>query len=287
MGDDNKVKANEACLSRRRRSIRARVLRAAPVVLMALAAGCTRPTGDFDRAAPSIIHDKIMPKAGELGARRRGAPVSKFNRTNDENLMHDRAWALIRPPWTKDWIGGTVAELARTRILPEVEGRIPPDLYYIFLRSDKFQSSDARYDRVAGDAKGDAKLVWPFCEVALRVRKADAERLRALAAKPVTTQELYEGAKARVWENRAMIKWVSQALRYRIKAYRGALDNLEIETPTGNRLWQANNAIKELEKQVLLSEAGCETKNRYGVTDTPKRSRIYTGWGTERKPPVK
>lgn len=249
--------------------------------------GCSRPTGDFDRARSSVIHDKALPAAGEQAARYRGDPVSKFNLTNDEKLMRDRGWGLIRPPWTKDWIGGTVVELARTRVMPEVEGRVPKDLYYLFLRSDKFQSSDARYDRVAADATADAELVRPFCEVALRVEKADTERLRVLESKRLTTEELYEGAKARVWENRVMIKWVGQALRYRIKAYQTAIDNLEIETPSGNRVWKVTSAIRVLEGQVRLAELGCDVPNRYGNETAPERSRIYTGWGTERPVPKK
>lgn len=252
-----------------------------------IAAGCSRPTGDFGRAAPSVIHDKVMPAAGEQSARLRGDPVSKFNLTNDEKLMRDRGWGLIRPPWTKDWIGGTIVELSRTRVLPEVEGRVPVDLYYLFLRSDKFRSSDARYDRVASDADGDAKLVRPFCEVALRVQTADRERLRVLANKPLTTEEMYAGAKARVWENRVMITWVGQALRYRIRAYQKALDGLEIETPSADRLWKANNAIRTLEAEVRLAEKGCDAQKRYGEDKDLKRSRIYTGWGLERKAPVK
>ena len=256
--------------------------------LLALTLGaCTRPTGDFDRAAPSVIHDKVLPAAGELAARYRGDPVSKFNMTNDEQLLRDRGWGLIRPPWVKDWIGGTMVELSRTRVLPEVEGRVPIDLYYLFLSSDKFQSSDARYDRVAADALGDSKLVQPFCEVAIRVQAADKERLRVLATKEVTTEEIYEGAKARVWENRVMISWVGQALRYRIKAYRNALDKLEIETPSGNRLWKTNTAIRQLEQEVRLAEKGCDTEKRYGDDSEIKRSRIYTGWGTERPAPKK
>ncbi|ASP33298.1 hypothetical protein [Labrenzia sp. VG12] len=259
--------------------------RIAFVALVALGlSACVRPTGDFDRARPSVIHDKVMPTAGDEAARLRGDPVSKFNYTDDEKLMRNRGWTLIRPPWTKDWIGGTMVELSRTRVLPETEGRVPPDLYLIYLRSDKFRSSNARYDKIAADASGDAGLVMPFCEVALRVKKADDERLRVLQRQPVTSEETYEGAKARVWENRVMIKWVGQALRYRIIAYKKALDGLEIETPTQNRVWKVNNAIRELEGQVRIAEAGCDPNSR-GVADQPvKRSRIYKNWSTERPP---
>ncbi|CTQ67751.1 hypothetical protein [Roseibium alexandrii] len=256
-------------------------------ILALLLAGCVRPTGDFDRARPSVIHDSVMPAIGDGAARMREDPVSKFNYTNDEKLLRDRGWTLIRPPWTKDWIGGTMAELARTRVIPETEGRIPPDLYYHYLRSDKFRSSDARFDKIASDATGDADLVMPFCEVALRVREADDERLRVLKNKPLTTEEMYEGAKARVWENRVMIKWVGQALRYRITAYKNALDALEIETPSRDRQWKVNTAIRELQGQVLLAESECQTENRYGTEEPVRRSRIYKGWGNERPPPQK
>lgn len=256
----------------------------ATLLLVAVLAGCTRPTGDFDRARPSVVHDDLMPAVGNEAARLRGDPVSKFNYTNDEKLLRKRGWTLIRPPWTKDWIGGTMVELSRTRVLPETEGRVPPDLYLIYLRSDKFQSSDARYDKIAADAKGDAELVMPFCEVALRVQKADNERLRVLKSKPVTTEETYDGAKARVWENRVMIKWVGQALRYRIIAYKKALDGLEIETPTRDRVWKVNNAIRELEGQVRIAESGCDLSKRRVQDQTVKRSRIFTGWSTERAP---
>lgn len=256
-------------------------------VLSLSAMGCTRPTGDFDRARPSVVHDTVMPAVGEQAARTRGDPVSKFNLTNDEELLRDRAWALIRPPWTKDWIGGTAVELSRTRILPEAEGRVPIDLYYRFLASDRFRSSDARYDRVATDALGDAQLVWPFCEAALKVKKADEERLRVLSTKQILTEEVYEGAKARVWENRMMVSWAGQALRYRIKAYRNALDKLEIETPSGDRLWKVNNAIRRLEAEVRLAENGCAGGTSPQEEAAIKRSRIFTGWGLERGAPKK
>lgn len=284
MGNGNAaVVAFGAC---ERHGVSARIVRlvSCMLALLVVLTGCTRPTGDFDRARPSVVHDDLMPAVGENAARLRGDPVSKFNYTNDEKLLRDRGWTLIRPPWTKDWIGGTMVELSRTRVLPETEGRVPPDLYLIYLRSDKFQSSDARYDKIAADATGDAELVMPFCEVALRVQKADDERLRVLRNQKVTTQETYDGAKARVWENRVMVKWVGQALRYRIIAYKKALKGLEIETPSRDRVWKVNNAIRELEGQVRLAEASCEANNRYGQEKPAKKSRIYTGWSTERAP---
>jgi len=284
MGKGNTVQCAAASREDSRRGMRQGIGLAAAVILAAGLAACVRPTGDFDRARPSVIHDKVLPTAGDEAARLRGDPVSKFNYTNDEKLMRNRGWTLIRPPWTKDWIGGTMVELSRTRLLPETEGRVPPDLYLIYLRSDRFQSSDARYDKIAADATGDAELVMPFCVVALRVKKADDERLRILANKTVTTEETYEGAKARVWENRVMIKWVGQALRYRITAYKKALDGLEIETPTRDRVWKVNNAIRELEGQVRIAEAGCDPDTRYGADKPVRRSRIFKGWGLERAP---
>ncbi|MCA1300723.1 hypothetical protein [Stappia indica] len=253
-------------------------------LVSALLAGCSRPTGDFDRAAPSVVHDKLMPAAGAELATNRGEPVSRFNLTDDEQELRDRAWTLIRPPSSRDWIEGSRTELMRTRILPETSGRIDPMRYYDFLRSDRYASSQVRYDRVAADATGDAALVDPFCKVALRVAKADQERLRALGRRDISTREELAGAQARVWENKRMTEWAGHALRFRLVSYRKAIDALEIETPSGDKVWDANVAWKRLAAEVVRLEKGCDVSNRYGQ-DTPlRRSRIYSNWGTERPP---
>jgi hypothetical protein len=62
---------------------------------------------------------------------------------------------------------------------------------------------------------------------------------------------------------------------------------MKIETPTRDRVWKVNNAIRELEGQVRIAEAGCDPDKRYGDDKPVRRSRIYTGWGTERAPVVK
>ncbi len=256
------------------------------LVLLVTVGGCARPTGDFGRAEPSVIHDKVMPAVGGQIARARGESVSKFNLTNDEKLLRNLGWGLIRPPSSEDWIQGTRVELMRTRILPEENDALKLNLYYYFLRSANYRSSDARYARVAADATGDAELVPPFCEVAVRVSKADDERLRALGRNDIPEDQEYFGAQARVWENRKYTEWVMLALRYRLKAYREALDKLEVETPSEHALWDANSGLKRLSAAIVNLEKGCPIIDRYGQSKQPKRSRIYTGWGTER-PPVK
>lgn len=246
---------------------------------LVIVSGCTRPTGDFGRAKETEVHDTIMPALGEKLAQVRGEPVSKANYTDDEELMRKLAWELIRPANSRDWIGGTVVELSRTRVLPESQGLIPEPLYYNFLNSEKFQSSDARFDRVAGDARGDASLIPPYCKVAIRVEDADLERSRALAGRTAVTQETYKAVKSRVWENRRLTDWVAVALRYRVKAYKYAVDNLELQTPTRDRLWQTNTALRELEEQVRLVENDCRTDDRYGMENAPRRhSRVYQEW---------
>lgn len=248
---------------------------------------CSRPTGDFDRARPSVVHDALMPEAGNMAARLREEPVSEFLLTDDEKLLRNLGWGLIRPPATQDWIGGTKVELARTRLLPEREGLVPVTNYTVFLGSERFRSSEVRFDRISADARGDAVLVPPFCEVATRVAKADLDRLRALSSRDLVTVDTYAGANARVWENRAYTGWVAQALRFRIQAYQTAVDHFEIETPSGSRVWEANRAIKELETVVRLTEKGCEQTNRYQSAIDAERSRIFSNWGHERPAPQK
>ncbi len=250
-------------------------------------AACSRPTGDFDRAAPSVVHDEILPLIGQEAARGRKEPVSKFNLTNDEEVLRDRGWTLIRPPATQDWIEGSRVELERTRILPESDQQLDPSRYYAFLATDRYRSSDARYERVAVDALGDADLVLPFCEVAERVGAADEERLRALGRRSITTQEELEGAQARVWENQRFIDWTMLSLRYRLKSYRYAIDALEIETPSQSKVWDANTAWKKLAAEIVLLEKGCEGIKHYDRQLEAKRSRIYTGWGLESPAPKK
>jgi hypothetical protein len=234
--------------------------------LLGLAA-CARPTGDFGRAKPSVVHDRLLPSIGADFARRRGEPVSDFNLTDDEKELRRRAWAFVRSPHVRDWWLDTLVEGERTRILPALEGEgaptpeivaslprfaLPlldpaydPRRYYAFLREDRFRSSETRWVRIGEDMLGDALLIPPYCEIAARVRRTDVERLAALNRQPGIDPATVDHAYARVSENEAVNAWVWRALRYRLTAYRFAIDSLEIETPS-DRLWETNRTFQTL-----------------------------------------
>lgn len=260
----------------------------ASALVVAAAGGCTRPEGDFGRARPNMINDTIMPQAGRILAAQRDEPVSIFNMTDDERLLRDRSWALIRPPHSADWLSGTATELQRTRISAEIDRKLDPGAYYALLSSDEYRSSETRYDRVIADAEADAALLPPFCVVATRVEDLDAERMGTIGRRTNLSQEDFAGAVARVDENRVLTAWAARAARFRHGAYKIAIDKLEVETPSPTKVWDVNTSLRRLGGAIVLAEQGCrDAKNPFDEDAQLRKSRIFTGWGNERPAPVK
>ncbi len=209
-------------------------------------AACARPVGDFGRARPSVIHDEIMPAIGLGSAIGRGEPVSLFRFTDDEKRMRDMSWAIVRPPHVDDWYAANLIELERTRILGPVDLTLDPRVYYELLRREPYRSSEARYARVANDADVDAEGVRPFYTVVCRVFEADRERLRVARSLPDLTPEEAADVEARIWENRNVAAWAWRSLEFRVAAYQYALERLQIETPTLERVYDVSQAIDVL-----------------------------------------
>ena len=246
---------------------------ALPLVL----AACGRETGDFGRAAHTPWNDQLRPGAGDFIARHgRGELVSDFNRTDREGTLRDRAWSLVSPPHAADWFGQTLVEAQRTRILPEIDSRFDPAGYYAYLRKDAFVSSEARWNRLVMDMRADTALVSPFWAEARRVREDDRLRLSASDGRNDLKPEELRDAYARIDENARVVDWVWRAMRFRLKAYRMAIDRMMVETPT-DRLYEVNNTWNTLRAAIDAAEAdfpaasrrtaGSDRRSRYGLGD--------------------
>lgn len=259
------------------------------LVLLGLAtlglAGCARETGDFGRAAPNLVDDRVAPFVGDEVARRlRGELVSDFNRTDREGTLRDRSWAIVRAPHAEDWFGNRLVEAQRTRLLPEIDSRFDPAGYYGYLRRDPYRSSEARWNRLLLDMRADTDLVGPFWKEAKRVREGDRLRLVALDGRADVRAEELRDATARIDENARVVDWVWRALRFRLAAYRMAIDRMQVETPT-ERLWEMNETWRAFRRAIETAEADFPAAERR--TLTPRRSRYATGAGIEEAVPQK
>ncbi len=203
------------------------------LVLAQLAFACVaRPTGDFGRAEPGIVHDMAMPVVGKALASARKEPVSGFNITDQEQEMHDRVWRFLVAPHAKDWLFDGSVELQRTRIIPPKDDHYRADRYYAWLKSTQYQSSRTRYSTVGNHAGIDIQTLPTTFAAICAVIAVDQQRATALQdlsrRLPATAAADVEARRA---ENDAFIAWFVRALNYRYDSYDFALDSLLVETP--------------------------------------------------------
>ena len=203
------------------------------LALAAILAGCVaRPVGDFGRAAPSWTHDTAMPAAGDFIAANRGEPVSSFNKTDQEDEMHDRVWRFLVAAHARDWQFDSAVELQRTRIVRPRDERFTIERYYNWLKTTEYQSSRTRYATVGRHITADIDTL-PTTFLAI-CKVIEIDRQRAIAYEGRRGQlppRLAEEVAARKYENDAFIDWFVRALNYRYSSYDFALDNLLVETP--------------------------------------------------------
>lgn len=196
-----------------------------------LLAGCARPTGDFGRAAPGVLHDQMLPEMGQDRAARDGEPVSDFNLTDQEREMHDRVWRFLVAPHANDWFYDTAVELQRTRLASNLDTSFLADRYYDHLRSTAFQSSRVRYRKVANDIEIDIATIPTTFAAICRVLEVDRQRAIAVRNVTLAAPDAPAEVAARKWENQQKIGWFTRALTYRYQSYSTALDRLLVETP--------------------------------------------------------
>lgn len=253
-------------------------VRVALLVLLSLqVAGCFSRTGDFGRPETGPLREKVLPAFGKANARARSEPVSNYNHTDNEKLMNRRATYLRNPPHVRDWLGRAVTELETTRVSSGFGRAHAPDRYYAFLRTDRFRSSQSRYERLKFDMTSDAELIMPFYNAARAVKLDDRERILATRRRPDLTAQESANSHGRVHENSLTISQVGDALDYRLAAYRFAIDRMEIETPS-DQILAVNRAWRFLSAAILAGKQKLQKSNKVATQELPRRrSRIFTG----------
>ncbi len=245
------------------------------IALLALAACGPRPVGDFGRAAPSYMHDVAMPAAGRTFANARGEPVSAFNQTDEEKLMHDRIWRFLVAPHAKDWSFDFVTELQRTRITPVGSRAFGLERYYKWLRETHYQSSTVRYATLGQHILADIDTIPATFAAICAVVEVDRQRAEALAALSRLGPQDAAEARARKAENDQSIAWFVAMLNYRFQSYDYALDHLLVETPHAQSLstdYELTRLARFVERANARDFCGDPT-GRYAHEGAPLPSR--------------
>lgn len=205
---------------------------ACTLALVALTAGCVeRPLGDFERPGPDFTHDVAMPTVGKARAWLAKEPVSNFNQTDQEKLMHDRIWRFLISPHSRDWAFDASVELKRTRISTAADTRFALDRYYKWLHRTDYASSRVRYGTVDDDIRDDLATLPDTFTAICAVIEVDRARRVALTRQGGMSAETSADVAARQAENGEAIGWFSRALGYRYHSYDYALKQLLVETP--------------------------------------------------------
>lgn len=201
------------------------------IILALSLSACVRPTGDFGRAKPSIVHDEALPTIGKLRALIFKEPLARFNWTDQEEEMHDRAWRFLIAPHARSWFLNVLVEWQRTRVLPRIDTSQTYDRYYRILQFERYRSSRARYNKVISDLDADIGTIPGVMKAICAVEEIDRQRSLAARSLDGVGLEKQGDVRARYAENQSYIDWFVTSVQYRYAAYSYALESLLVETP--------------------------------------------------------
>lgn len=197
-----------------------------------------------------------MPAAGNFIAANRGEPVSRFNKTDQEEEMHDRVWRFLVAPHAKDWQFDSAVELQRTRIVRPRDETFTIERYYRWLSGTHYQSSRTRYATVGRHITADIDTLPTTFAAICKVIEIDRQRATAYAGLGHDLPpRIGEEVAARRYENDAFVAWFVRALNYRYSSYDFALDNLLVETPHEQSL-AVDEALRRMSAYVSRAQRG-------------------------------
>jgi hypothetical protein len=200
--------------------------------------------GDFDRMRPSLVHEDVHAWMG-AAARGPNSKLSSHQLTDDERLLRDLAYPLIEPPYDRNKFDSVLGELG----FLHGPGTYPDRAAYAGqLFATPYRSQTARYNRLIEDVRNDAVRLDPFFRAARHVTDLDRKRAQSLVYIRNLSPEERANTVRRIEENKAIVRWVREALHARAASYQVALERLVIAAPSPN--------AAEAERSLALLQQG-------------------------------
>lgn len=198
----------------------------------ALAAGLVGcASGDFGRTRSTFYTDDMHAWVGVEATASIGEPSSRFPLTDGERQLRDLAYPFIEPPRERPFWAGVFGDYVPIPAPWRQKVAFDPTAYGRHLLAEPRRSAVSRYQQLIADIRDDITRIEQFAPVATRVADLDAKRYASLGYISYPAPVEVGDAKARIRENKLIVKWVLTCLQQRIASYRWALERLVIATP--------------------------------------------------------
>ena len=226
---------------------------AAFAIFAYLFAGCT---GDFGRPRypDATAYDRRAWMSNQAAAAA-GDFASAYPLTDEEKLLRDYAYPMIRPPYSVEHWYFILGEWRRTSAIPYYGENYDYAAYAAGVLNAPTRSASARYARLLDDIRNDLTRIDPFLEVAWRVVDLDRKRERSLAYVSGLSPDEAANAIARVKENAMILAWVQKCMGERAASYRYLLERLVIGTPSPQAA-ETERMLGELERRIAAMYRG-------------------------------
>ena len=225
---------------------------AAFAFLAFLFSGCY---GDFGRPRQTIVSVDRVDWIGARAAGAAGVLPSTYPFTDEEQLLRQLAYALIRPPYSRQRWYFFLGEFRRTSVIPYYGVITDYAAYARKILGAPARSPTARYQQLIDASRDDLSRIEQFLPVASQVAALDRKREQSLAYVANLTIDEDANARARIAENAAILAWVQTCLGERAAAYRYVLERLVIGTPSAKAL-ESERVLTGLETRIANMYAG-------------------------------
>jgi hypothetical protein len=215
-------------------------------VLAFVFSGCY---GDFGRPRSSILTESRPYAIGAEAANALGAPASPYELTDDEKLLRQYGYGLIRPAYSRQRWYVVLGEFRRVSTIPYYGEVYDYAAYARKILNLPARSPSSRYAQLIDDIRNDMFRIEQFTPVASRVVDMDRKREQSFAYVPDLTVDEIAAARIRMGENAVILSWVQHCLKERAAAYHYVLERLIIATPSTSGV-ESERALIELETRI-------------------------------------